>query len=437
MSLSRGRVSEWDLVRADALTSEVRDQIAAEAISDRSVYHYSIPNIEEHGAPVVEDGADIRSAKLRLTGDELLVSRLNPRKGRVLVSQRHDELAVCSGEFVVLRPNEKLDLRFAFYVYSSEYARQHLNSQIRSVTRSHQRAPRDAISKLAIPLPPIEQQVRIADVLDRETGRIDRLITAKKRMIELLEEKRTALISHAVTKGLDPDAPMKDSGIPWLGQVPLHWEILPLRRVATFRNSNVDKKSSADELAVKLCNYTDVYYGDYITSTDGFMTATATPDEVARFKLVRGQVIITKDSESADDIGVPAYVAANLDAVCGYHLTVLEPSEPYLYGEFLYWALESNALSAHFETSCTGVTRFGLGQDAIGTAPIPLPPRTEQRSITGILRETNKTIKSAIARIGDQVELLAEYRQALITAAVTGELDVSGELSNPVQVVAS
>lgn len=292
------------------------------------------------------------------------------------------------------------------------------------------------IGDLPVRLPPLETQRAIADFLDRETERIDLLVEKKKRLIELLEEKRTALISHAVTKGLDPTVPMKDSGIPWLGEIPAHWEVAPIRRTAQYVNSNVDKKTSPDEIPVRLCNYTDVYNGSYLDSTGGFMEATATPEEIRRFRLRAGTVIITKDSESADDIGVPAYVSTRLDAVCGYHLTVLTPKADLMRGDFLFWALSSSGLRACFEVASNGVTRFGLTREGMGGASVPVPPIAEQRQIASRLRIEDIRLNSVSLSIGLQLEKLAEYRQALITAAVTGQIDVTEARPDPEEVVA-
>ena len=120
-------------------------------------------------------------------------------------------------------------------------------------------------------------------------------------------------------------------------EIPKDWKIKKLKFVTHIRNSNVDKTIKKDEKPIHLCNYTDVYYNDRITSSLEFKIVSATELEIERFQLRRGQVIITKDSESWEDIGVPAFVDENMpDVLCGYHLSVLEPS-PELHGEFLAW----------------------------------------------------------------------------------------------------
>ena len=136
--------------------------------------------------------------------------------------------------------------RYAEYTYRSENIRQYLDSTVESVTKSHQRTNPAYIRKLRWGWPPLPEQRAIAAFLDRETARIDGLIEKKQRQIELLQEKRAALISHAVTKGLDPNAKMKPSGIEWLGDIPEHWEVKALKRVASIGNGSTPSRENPE-----------------------------------------------------------------------------------------------------------------------------------------------------------------------------------------------
>ena len=216
----------------------------------------------------------------------------------------------------------------------------------------------------------------------------------------------------------------KPSGVAWLGDVPAHWEVKRLRFVAMRSNSNVDKKSYAGQKPVRLCNYTDVYYNERITDGLDFMRATASDDEVRRFSLAPGDVIITKDSEDPHDIGVPAIVSEPLDnVVCGYHLTILR-SKKDISPAFLFRVLQSHSTKAHFYVESPGITRFGLSQDALGDLSIPLAPLSEQAAIADFLDRETGRIDALVEKKRRFIELLKEKRQALITAAVTGRFDV-------------
>ena len=180
---------------------------------------------------------------------------------------------------------------------------------------------------------------------------------------------------------LKPYPTMKDSGVPWLGEVPEHWEVRRQRNVVELRVSNVDKHSEDDERPARLCNYVDVYKNERITDRISFMRATATPQEIERFRLRTGDVLITKDSEAWNDIGVPALVEYTaLDLVCGYHLALLRPREGLMTGSFLLRALQSPAVACQFHVLANGVTRYGLSHDAIKSVLLPVPPEPSRNS---------------------------------------------------------
>ena len=217
----------------------------------------------------------------------------------------------------------------------------------------------------------------------------------------------------------------KDSGVEGLGNVPAHWEVTRLKHVASYWVSNVDKVATDDELPVRLCNYTDVYYHDYIRPDMGLMETTATAQEINRFGLQVDDVVITKDSEDWSDIGVPSLVVESAsDLVCGYHLAIIRPQESALVGTFLLRTLQSCVVNQQFQIAATGVTRYGLPKSAIGEAWLPIPPLQEQQTIADFLDHKTAKIDELTTKIGAAIERLQEYRSALITAAVTGKIDV-------------
>lgn len=226
----------------------------------------------------------------------------------------------------------------------------------------------------------------------------------------------------------------KESGTAWLGEVPAHWEVRRLRTVVQLLVSNVDKHQRDDEHPVRLCNYVDVYKRDRIRPTQPFMRATATSSEIRRFLLRSGDVLITKDSESWDDIAVPALVDDSAeDLLCGYHLAILRPTVELVSG-YLFRALQAPGLAYQFHVEATGVTRYGLSHAAIKAVRIPLPPVPEQRDIVRYLDYMDRRIRryirarerliGSVARLQGQSALVHEYRTRLIADLVTGKLDV-------------
>lgn len=280
--------------------------------------------------------------------------------------------------------------------------------------------------------PPRDEQDRIVAYLRAQDAQIARFIRDKRRLIEVLNEQKQTLIHRAATRGLDPDAKLKPSGIEWLGEVPEHWRVMPLKAVAAVAFSGVDKLTEEGETPVLLCNYTDVYRNEQITSGLSFMKATASLNEIARFTLRKGDVLMTKDSETPNDIGVPAWVSEEITGVvCGYHLALLRPRPSIADGAFLYRALSSPRVANQFHVAATGVTRFGLAKRDIQNAMIVVPPVPEQGDIVKWLTSETAELDSAISGAKSEIDLMREYRDRLIVDVVTGQLDVRGWAPGP------
>lgn len=219
---------------------------------------------------------------------------------------------------------------------------------------------------------------------------------------------------------LKPYPKTKPSGVEWLGDVPDHWDVKRLKTEATCFVSNVDKVPSEDELPVRLCNYTDVYYNDRITPDMGLMETTATIDEIRRFGLKVADVLITKDSEDWTDIAVPALVSETApDLVCGYHLGIIRSRSPRLFGDYLLRAFQSCAVNQQFQIAASGVTRYGLPKSAIGNSWLPFPTPAEQTAIAAYLDRETGRIDELVGKKRELIERLKEKRTALISRTVT------------------
>ncbi len=305
------------------------------------------------------------------------------------------------------------------YSFQSDLQRYATGSTARGIKASK-------LCLLKLNLPPLKEQTQIVNFLDRKTKQIDELSRIKERQIELLQEQRTTLINQVVTKGLDPNVEMKPSGIEWIGEMPAHWEIKKLKYIAKILPSNVDKHIYPDEIQVRLCNYTDVYYNDYITVDTVLKKGSCKEREFAKFVLRKGDVIITKDSETPDDIGVPTYVKDDLEnVVCGYHLTMIKPLS--CRGEYIFRFIQSNRARRYFELESNGITRYGLGKASIENLLLPIPPDSEQRQIADFLNKKTQQIDELITTEQQKIERLKEYRQSLISETVTGKIDVRNE----------
>ena len=215
----------------------------------------------------------------------------------------------------------------------------------------------------------------------------------------------------------------KPSGVEWLGDVPEHWVVKRLKQACHVFPSNVDKKCHDGETPVVLCNYTDVYYNEKITPAIEFMAATASTEQIAKFTLRAGDTIITKDSETADDIAVAAHVPEDLPGVvCGYHLSMVRPL-PDVAGAFVTRLFGSVYAKSCFAVLANGLTRVGLGQYELDNVLLPFPPLAEQTKIAAFLDRETAKIDELVGEQRRLIELLKEKRQAVISHAVTKGLN--------------
>jgi type I restriction enzyme, S subunit len=325
-------------------------------------------------------------------------------------------------ELHVLRPRTNLNSRFLFYVTISHPFR-HLGAAEMYGAGGQKRVPEDFVKDFRQPIPLLPEQRAIAAFLDRETVRIDGLIEKKQRQIELLQEKRAALISHAVTKGLNPNAKMKDSGIEWLGEIPAHWSILQLRRVVCrfvdYRGRTPTKTESGIPLitagAVKDGRIDHSLAPEYIAEQDYV-------DWMCRGMPELGDIVITTEAPLGE-------VAQVYDAHVAFAQRVIlfKVNRKLIIPEFLrYYYLSQNGKS-ELLSRASGSTASGIRSDRLRMSLVVVPLLDEQQRIVDLLNQTLDQLSAPLKNITDSINLLREYRTALISAAVTGKIDVRGE----------
>ncbi|MDN5849195.1 MAG: restriction endonuclease subunit S [Nitrococcus sp.] len=197
------------------------------------------------------------------------------------------------------------------------------------------------------------------------------------------------------------------------------WKTKPLRDLADIRVSNVDKKTLPSERPVHLCNYMDVYANEYVTADHSFMAATATRNEIQKFGLRLGDVMITKDSESPDDIGVPSVIVDEIDnLVCGYHLALMRPKLNEICPVYLAKQLAAAEAKRYFGINASGSTRFGIPIGAIESFELPLPELPEQSKIAEVLSTVDRAIAQTEALIAKQQRIKTGLMQDLLTRGI-------------------
>jgi len=430
------RVPEhWSLLRAKNFLREIddRSKTGEETLLSMRMQRGLVPH---------NDVSVKRIAPENLIGykkaqpDELVLNRMQAGNAMFF---RNRQPGLVSPDYAVFRLLRNDNPEYLGHLFRSWPMRGLFRSESKGLgtgTSGFLRLYSDRFAALEIPLPPRPEQDQIVAYLRTQDAHIARFIKAKRDLIKLLTEQKLRIIDHAVTRGLDAEVALKPSGIEWLGEVPEHWEVALIKHVADVRFSGVDKHSHDHETPVRLCNYTDVYKNDRITDDMGLMRATATAAEIARLTLKAGDVILTKDSETPDDIGVPAWVPEDLPGVvCAYHLGLLRPVPDRVLGEFLFRAIGSARTAQQFHVLATGVTRFALGKHDVKNAVIALPPIEEQKTICRWITDECKPLDDAIARTEEEIKLIREYRDRQIADVVTGQVDVRGWQPGPEDVV--
>ncbi len=280
------------------------------------------------------------------------------------------------------------------------------------------------------PIPPEEEQRAIAAFLDRETARIDALLAKKERLIELLQEKRTALITRAVTKGLDPNVPMKDSGVEWLGEIPAHWEVNRLKAVSGLQTGlTLGKKYEGRSLTtrpyLRVANVQDGYL-----ALDDIAEIELPEQDVSRYELQEDDVLMTEGGDF-DKLG-RGYVWEEQVAGCLHqnHIFAVRPLRNLLMPRFLVLTLVCGYGRAYFTaTSKQSTNLASTNSTKLRNFPVPIPSLPEQEEIvSGVDRETDK-IGVLVAKVREAIDRLKELRTALISAAVTGKIDVREEVA--------
>lgn len=272
----------------------------------------------------------------------------------------------------------------------------------------------------------IQEQQAIVDYLDRKTAVIDTLIAKKERQIELLQEQRTAVINHAVTKGLNPHAPLKDSGIPWLGQIPAHWELVRLKYLGEDGLTNgIFKKKDQFGKGVKLVNVMDVYQDDFTIKPDELDRVEADENEIEKYSVFEGDIFFVRSSLKLEGTGVSAHMQeVNEPTVFECHVVRLRPNKDRVNSKYLINFLNSESTRKRLLTLVETVTMSTISQPKISSIEVTLPSIDEQNLIVDHLERQTKIIFETIRKHQEQIKLLQEYRTAVISAAVTGKIDV-------------
>ena len=323
------------------------------------------------------------------------------------------------GDIILFRPQLQMDARFSGYLLDSSQSRLQKSCMGRGITVMHVYA--SELKYLWLSIPPLEEQTAIVRYLDDADERIQRAISAKERLVELLTEQRQAVVNRAVTRGLDPNVLLRDSCVDWLGDVPVHWDVRRLKSAGSIRYGLGQPPREAHN-GLPLIRATNVERGRI---TDQGMLY-VDPDDVPKGRdaiLRTGEIIVVRSGAyTADSAIVPNCYEG---AVSGYDMvvTAMESIRP----KFLAFALLSTYLRDHqLIVASTRSAQPHLNAEELGTSILLLPPVAEQTAIVRFLDKATSEIDDSMYNAQRQIDLLREYRTRLIADVVTGQVDVRG-----------
>ena len=362
-------------------------------------------------------------ARRRVCDGDTIISTVRTYLKAVARIEKPPENMIVSTGFAVLRPGRDVH---PGYLYRLVQCEEFVGRVVaNSVGVSYPAIAPTVLGRCAIWLPPFDEQRAIAAFLDRETAKIDGLVEKKRRLVELLKEKRTALISRAVTKGLNPVAPMKPSGVEWFGDVPEAWTVKRLRHIVLnitvgivvtpakyYELEGVPCLRSLNISSQRIADLAELVY----ISTDA--------NRLHRKSIIRaGDIVIVRTGRT----GAAAIVTPEFDGANCVDLVIVRQSEQ-VYPEYLHYYINALPATRQVEAMSVGSLQAHYNTRTVGELVVPVPPKDEQRRILDYLETATGRLERLSGQVSGAIERLNEYRSALISAAVTGKIDVRGEV---------
>ena len=347
--------------------------------------------------------------------------------GKVARVKTSNDFNVWSPLAILRSDSTKCDPSYLEFALKADTAQQQI--LLAGNTSTQANIGMDRLASVGIPLPPISEQHQLTKVVEQETTRIDALIAKKTRFIELLKEKRQALITHAVTKGLNPDARMQDSGVEWLGKIPIHWLVAQLGKVSIarcdgpFGSGLKSEHYQAD--GVRVVRLQNIGWASFKDGNEAFISHQHWQDVLGcGHEVLPNDVLIGGLGDDKNPLGRACVAPANLGpamvkADCYRFRLNTSRANP----DFIALALSATA-RAECGYLATGATRDRLNLGLASARVVPLPPLNEQTEIVSSLNRDTARIDRLTEKTQRSIDLLKERRAAFITAAVTGQIDL-------------
>lgn len=396
-------------------------QVRNEKVSDKDFPPLSVtmngivPQLET--AAKTNNGDD---RKLVCKGDFAINSR-SDRRGSCGVSQYDGSVSLIN---TILKPRGSMNSQFYNWLFHTELFADEFYKWGHGIVDDLWTTRWQEMKNISIVYPSLSEQQIIANYLDEVCGNIDEMVALQEKMIEELKAYKQSVITEAVTKGLNPNVPMRNSGIDWIGEIPEHWEIQRLRTLGWTQNGiSQSGDYFGDDYAYPFVNYSDAYKNYSVPYPEG--KANSSEEDRKRYSLVEGDVLFTRTSETIEEIGFSSTCLETIkDAVYSGFLIRFRPTSNKLYKGFSKYYFRSQIHRAYFVKQMNIVTRASLGQDLLKNLVVLLPTLSEQQQIASYLEEKCSEIDSLITIKQQKIEELKEYKKSVIYEYVTGKKEV-------------
>jgi len=408
----------WRVLRIQDFATFNNDVVNESDYRTRRIKYVDISGVDSSSNTYSYEEQDFtaapsRARRLAICGDTVFSTVRPYLKAVATIEGPEDDLVFSTG-FAVIRPKRNVDPRFVGYMLRNERFVNEVTAN--SVGASYPAINATDLVKLHTPLPPLPEQRAIAAFLDVKCATIDEAVWIREAQIKLLRERRQILIQQAVTRGLNPDAPMKDSGIDWIGEIPAHWESVPLKRLFTERNERT-KTGQETLLSLRMV--------EGLVPHDDVSDKLISDEALVNYKKVYpGQMVMNRMRASIGLFGV----VDQLGLVSPDYAVFDMQSD--VFGPFYLYLFKMEEVGARFRLSSKGLGTGSSGfmrlyTDDFGAISVPVPPFEEQQEIVSYIGETSKKLNEAISLKQSQIDRFKEYKTTLINAAVTGKIKVS------------
>lgn len=418
-----GQIPEdWNIKRLKAVLCErnesnnpIKTDYILSLTNDRGVIPY-----DEKGDVGNKSKEDVSGYKLAYPND-IVLNSMNVIIGSVALSKYY---GCVSPVYYMLYPRNPMDdVRYYNYIFQTKEFQSKLKGYGNGIMEIRMRIQMSKLNTVELPIPDATTQTRIADFLDEKCGKIDRYIEKQQQVIEKLKAYKQSVITEAVTKGLNPDVPMKDSGIEWIGMIPEHWSSRRLRYLGTCVNG-ISKGGEYFGSGYPFVSYGDVYKNMELPSSVAGLVET-TEDEREWYSVKEGDVFFTRTSETIEEVALTSTCMKTIEnATFAGFLIRFRPNTNLLTKEFSKYYFRSDKHRLFFVKEMNLVTRASLSQELLKRLSVLLPPIDEQLTIAAHLEQKCSNIDEAINKKYAVIEKLIKYKKSLIYEAVTGKLEV-------------